>query len=89
MYIAQHNTRACMYMYAHAQRQKFLVDEHGEQGAGKDQAKAQAAIERKEELGRDDGRGDNPTVRLAMGHACASNTRPHVAERNGVIEVLF
>ena len=29
--------------------QKFLVDEHGEQGAGKDQAKAQAAIERKEQ----------------------------------------
>ena len=29
--------------------QKFLVDEHGEQGAGKDQAKAAAAIERKEQ----------------------------------------
>ena len=29
--------------------QKFLVDEHGEQGAGKDQAKAEAAIERKEQ----------------------------------------
>ena len=31
------------------EEQKFLVDEHGEQGAGKDQAKAQAAIERKEQ----------------------------------------
>jgi len=31
------------------ENQKFLVDEHGEQGAGKDQAKAQAAIERKEQ----------------------------------------
>ena len=29
--------------------QKFLVDEHGEQGAGKDQAKAAAAIEQKEQ----------------------------------------
>ena len=29
--------------------QKFLVDEHGEQGAGKDQAKAQAAIEKKDQ----------------------------------------
>jgi len=29
--------------------QKFLVDEHGEQGAGKDQKKAEAAIERKEQ----------------------------------------
>ena len=31
------------------ENQKFLVDEHGEQGAGKDQAKAEAAIERKEQ----------------------------------------
>ena len=29
--------------------QKFLVDEHGDQGAGKDQKKAQTAIERKEQ----------------------------------------
>jgi threonine dehydrogenase-like Zn-dependent dehydrogenase len=31
------------------EEQKFLVDEHGDQGAGKDQAKAEAAIERKEQ----------------------------------------
>jgi len=31
------------------EEQKFLVDKNGEQGAGKDQAKAQAAIDRKEQ----------------------------------------
>ena len=31
------------------EEQKFLVDEYGEQGAGKDQAKAEAAIEKKEQ----------------------------------------